>query len=286
MAALFLTLLVCLASLLALVHARVAAPSSSGDAVVVRGSSMLQRRRLISTSPRQACSRRSASSVAAAAAVPPYVLALRGGADKKKKKSPAPSSVGFVDLLKAAIVDVLKSLVPKSLWPKVWKKARKTSKMMSKEHLEKSFAKGDATARVQKELRSFLANPPENCKLVVGSNIRSWVLNIVGAEDTIYAGEKYKLKIVFPKDYPSKAPSVYFLKPSPKHVHVYSNGDICLNLLGRDWRPTMTAHTLVLSIMSMLASAKEKKMPQDNAAHADVEPGQQQQGWLYHDEKC
>jgi len=158
--------------------------------------------------------------------------------------------------------------------------------MMSKEHLEKSFAKGDATARVQKELRSFLANPPDNCKLVVGSNIRSWVVNIVGAADTIYAGEKYKLKIVFPKDYPSKAPSVYFLKPSPKHVHVYSNGDICLNLLGRDWRPTMTAQTLVLSIMSMLASAKEKKMPQDNAAHADVEPGQQQQGWLYHDEKC
>ena len=36
------------------------------------------------------------------------------------------------------------------------------------------------------------------------------------------------------------APSVYFLKPTPKHVHVYSNGDICLNLLGRDWRPMLT----------------------------------------------
>jgi ubiquitin-protein ligase len=210
----------------------------------------------------------------------PALFALRGGADSS-------SSTSIVALLKSTIINALKLVIPKSFWPKSWKKKTgKSSKMMSKEHLEKSFAKGDTSARVQKELRSFMANPPDNCKLVVGSNIRSWVINIVGAEDTIYAGEKYKMKIVFPKDYPSKPPSVYFLKPTPKHVHVYSNGDICLNLLGRDWRPTMTAQTLVLSIMSMLASAKEKKMPQDNAAHADTEPGQQQQGWLYHDEKC
>ena len=208
------------------------------------------------------------------------ILVLRGGAEGSSNGN------SLVALIKSTIINTLKLVVPKSWWPKSWKKGGKSSKMMSKEHLEKSFAKGDSTSRVQKELRSFIANPPSNCKVVVGANIRSWVINIVGAEDTIYAGEKYKLKIVFPKDYPSKPPSVYFLRPTPKHVHVYSNGDICLNLLGRDWRPTMTAQTLVLSIMSMLASAKEKKMPQDNAAHADNEPGQQQQGWLYHDEKC
>lgn len=65
-------------------------------------------------------------------------------------------------------------------------------------------------------------------------------------------------------DYPSKPPSVYFLQPTPRHEHVYTNGDICLNLLGRDWRPNMTASTLALSILSMLSSAKEKKIPQDN----------------------
>jgi len=73
------------------------------------------------------------------------------------------------------------------------------------------------------------------------------------------------LKFEFPKDYPVKPPSVYFLKPVPKHQHVYTNGDICLNLLGKDWRPTMTAQNLAVSILSMLSSAKEKKMPIDNA---------------------
>jgi ubiquitin-protein ligase len=51
---------------------------------------------------------------------------------------------------------------------------------------------------------------------------------------------------------------------------VYTNGDICLNLLGRDWRPNMTASTLALSILSMLSSAKEKKIPQDNQARTSA----------------
>ena len=49
------------------------------------------------------------------------------------------------------------------------------------------------------------------------------------------------------------APSVHFLKPTPKHVHVYTNGDICLNLLGRDWRPMITAevcHVMSCRVMS------------------------------------
>jgi ubiquitin-protein ligase len=94
------------------------------------------------------------------------------------------------------------------------------------------------------------------------------------------------LKLEFPESYPSKPPSVFFLPPVPKHVHVYSNGDICLNLLGKDWNPSMTAESLVISILSMLSSAKEKKMPPDNAMHADAPPGKQQDNWMYHDDKC
>ena len=162
----------------------------------------------------------------------------------------------------------------------------KSAKEMSQAHLEKSFREGDANARIQKELRAFVSNPPEGCKLAVGANLRVWVMTITGVEGTIYAGEKYKLKFVFPKEYPTRPPGVYFLKPTPKHMHVYSNGDICLNLLGRDWRPNMTAQTLAISILSMLSNAKEKKIPVDNAMHADNPPGQSQDNWMYHDDTC
>lgn len=165
-----------------------------------------------------------------------------------------------------------------------------TSKPASNSNNPSSFTSmsnsGSSNARIQRELKDFLQAPPKGTKLIVGSNIRSWTVEITGAQGTIYAGETYKLRINFPKDYPSKPPSVYFLKPTPRHRHVYSNGDICLNLLGRDWRPTLTAEGLAVSILSMLSSAKEKSIPQDNAMHADSPPGQQQQGWMYHDDKC
>lgn len=153
-------------------------------------------------------------------------------------------------------------------------------------HLNQQFKAGDPNNRIQKELQAFLRDPPDNLKLSVGKNIRSWIVTMTGVDGTVYAGEKFKLKIVFPKDYPAKPVSAYFLKPTPKHMHVYSNGDICCSLLGTDWRPTMTAQLISVSILSMLCSAKEKSMPQDNAMHADQTPGMAQDKWMYHDDKC
>ena len=154
------------------------------------------------------------------------------------------------------------------------------------DHLKMKYKPGDPSFRIQKELKSFIEKPPLNCKVTIGQNIKVWIITMTGADGTIYAGEKYKLKVTFPKDYPIKPPSVYFLKPCPKHMHVYSNGDICLSLLGKGWRPQMTVESIAVSILSILSNAKEKKLPPDNAMHADNLPGQQQEGWMYHDDRC
>ena len=73
---------------------------------------------------------------------------------------------------------------------------------------------------------------------------------------------------------------------TPRHPHVYTNGDICLNLLGNGRRPTITVAQLSFSILSMLSSAKTKGIPQDNAVHAASAPGKPQEGWMYHDDSC
>jgi ubiquitin-conjugating enzyme E2 W len=141
--------------------------------------------------------------------------------------------------------------------------------------------------RIQKELKKFLQDPPPNLSVQVGTNIRLWVVTMIGANNTIYEGEVFKLRISFPKDYPTVPPSVYFLKGYiPKHEHVYTNGDICLSLLGKDWRPTMTAQSLAVSILSILSSAQQKSLPMDNAVHAHAKPGAYQKDWVYHDDRC
>ena len=140
--------------------------------------------------------------------------------------------------------------------------------------------------RISRELEEFMENPPDGCRVKVGKNLNVWVVTLTGAADTVFEGEKYKLRVAFPADYPTSPPSVYFLDPAPRHPHVYTNGDICLNLLGNGWRPTLTIAQLSLSILSMLSSAKQKGIPQDNAVHAASPPGKAQEGWMYHDDSC
>mmetsp|Transcript_42240 Transcript_42240/g.76215 ORF Transcript_42240/g.76215 Transcript_42240/m.76215 type:complete len:108 (-) Transcript_42240:135-458(-) len=105
-------------------------------------------------------------------------------------------------------------------------------------------------------------------------------------ENTIYSNEKYRLRVQFPNDYPTSPPSVYFLNPTPRHEHVYTNGDICLSLLGKDWRPIMTAQMVAQAIMSILCGAQRKSLPMDNARHAGNQPGKKQDDWVYHDDNC
>jgi ubiquitin-protein ligase len=165
-------------------------------------------------------------------------------------------------------------------------KKKLSSGNSAKGHFDQKYKPGNVNYRIQKELKEFVKNPPPNCEVSVGKNIRVWIVTITGAEGTVYAGEKYKLRVAFPDEYPAKPPSVYFLKPTPRHAHCYTNGDICLSLLGKDWKPNLTVSSLALSILSMLSSAKQKSLPLDNAQHADSPPGKAQDHFVYHDDSC
>jgi len=157
----------------------------------------------------------------------------------------------------------------------------------AQKHLSSSIKSTNPNYRIQKELKAFLKSPPENLSVQVGSNIRLWIVTMKGSKSSIYEGEVFKLRIEFPKEYPTVPPSVYFLqKFIPLHEHVYTNGDICLSLLGNGWQPTMSGQSIAVSIYSILASAQKKCLPMDNASHAGNKPGQYQKDWVYHDDNC
>ncbi|KAL7566461.1 hypothetical protein ACA910_000938 [Epithemia clementina (nom. ined.)] len=163
----------------------------------------------------------------------------------------------------------------------------KQSSLLAAAHLQKDLKANSPNYRIQRELKAFLTDPPPNLKVTVGKNLRVWIVTMKGAKNTIYEGETFKLRIAFPAQYPTVPPSVYFLPPNiPVHEHVYTNGDICLSLLGQDWRPTMTAQSIAVSILSILSSAQSKSLPMDNARHALNKPGEYQKDWVYHDDNC
>jgi ubiquitin-conjugating enzyme E2 W len=57
-------------------------------------------------------------------------------------------------------------------------------------------------------------------------------------------------------------------------------------LLGKDWRPIMTAQSVAQAIFSILCGAQRKSLPMDNSRHAGNRPGQKQDDWVYHDDNC
>ena len=157
----------------------------------------------------------------------------------------------------------------------------------SQKFLSNNLKSSNPNYRIQRELKEFIKSPPPGLSVKIsGKNVRLWIITLTMPENTIYSNEVYKLRVQFPNDYPTSPPSVYFLSPTPRHEHVYTNGDICLSLLGKDWRPIMTASSIAGSIMSILCGAQRKSLPMDNARHAGNKPGQKQDDWVYHDDNC
>lgn len=123
-----------------------------------------------------------------------------------------------------------------------------------------------AARRIQKELLALQQEPVPGVTLKSGPEDGSGeksvdiVMGIKGADGTVYQGEEFELRFRINDRYPFESPEVTFQGNNiPLHPHIYSNGHICLSILGNDWSPALTIQSVCLSIMSMLSSCKEKK---------------------------
>ncbi|PWA83502.1 putative ubiquitin-conjugating enzyme E2 18 [Artemisia annua] len=143
-----------------------------------------------------------------------------------------------------------------------------------------------ASNRLQKELVEWQVNPPSGFVHNVTDNLQRWVIEVYGAQGTIYANEKYQLQVDFPEHYPMEAPQVIFLQPAPLHPHIYSNGHICLDILYDSWSPAMTVSSVCMSIVSMLSSATVKERPEDNDRYVkNCKKSPKETRWWFHDDK-
>ncbi|KRY01882.1 Ubiquitin-conjugating enzyme E2 W [Trichinella pseudospiralis] len=141
--------------------------------------------------------------------------------------------------------------------------------------------------RLQKEISQMRSSPTPGISMTEDQdNMNRWIVEMDGAPGTLYAGEKFKLQFIFGDNYPFSSPQVVFIGPNiPVHPHVYSNGHICLSILGEDWTPALGVHSVCLSILSMLSSCKEKKEPPDNAVYVlRCSQNPKHTSWWYHDE--
>ena len=102
--------------------------------------------------------------------------------------------------------------------------------------------------RLTKELRALQKDPMKSPKITVmplESNILEMHYVIEGSADTPYAGGTYHGKLVFPKDYPLKPPSVIMITPTGRFQ---PNRRLCLSMSDfhpETWNPVWSVETIL-----------------------------------------
>eukprot|EP00128_Syssomonas_multiformis_P010292 Colp12_sorted_trinity150504_noHs@9746 len=141
--------------------------------------------------------------------------------------------------------------------------------------------------RLMKELGDLQKTPPVGFSLQPNPSLDCWLIDVEGAEGTLYEGEKFTLQFTFPANYPLDSPQVIFVGPNvPKHPHIYTNGHICLSILYDNWSPALSVQSVCLSILSMLSSSTEKTHPADNDVYIKrCSSDPKKTKWWFHDDK-
>lgn len=144
---------------------------------------------------------------------------------------------------------------------------------------------GMSKRRLEKEKLEILNEGEEIVKLIKELP-DSWILQIKGADDTLYSNETFNIQFKFTDRYPIESPEVVFVGVPPVHPHIYSNGHICLSILYDHWSPVLSVNAVCLSIISMLSSCKKKRKPIDDLFYcsAGSKTSPKNMRWMFHDD--
>ena len=109
-----------------------------------------------------------------------------------------------------------------------------------------------ALKRLQRELIEIQKDTPVNCSAGPCNNdLLNWEATIIGPTETPYEGGIFKLKILFPADYPFKPPKITF-ETRIYHPNINGTGGICLDILKDQLSPSLNITKVLLSICSLL----------------------------------
>ncbi|TPX57953.1 hypothetical protein PhCBS80983_g03459 [Powellomyces hirtus] len=119
--------------------------------------------------------------------------------------------------------------------------------MASSENLTPAVIK-----RLSKEFATLTTAPPEGIKVIVNpdnlTDVQAW---IQGPEGTPYEGGTFRVRLSLGADFPNVPPHGTFLTKI-FHPNVSKSGDICVNVLKKEWKKEYGIAHILLTIKCLL----------------------------------
>ncbi|BFZ23441.1 hypothetical protein BsWGS_26480 [Bradybaena similaris] len=110
-----------------------------------------------------------------------------------------------------------------------------------------------ATARLKQDYMRIMKDPvPYIQASPLPSNILEWHYIVEGPENSLYEGGIYHGKLVFPREFPFKPPSIYMLTPNGRFK---CNTRLCLSISDfhpDTWNPAWSVSTILTGLLSFM----------------------------------
>ncbi|KAG8288124.1 ubiquitin-conjugating enzyme E2 J2 isoform X2 [Homalodisca vitripennis] len=110
-----------------------------------------------------------------------------------------------------------------------------------------------ATSRLKQDYMRLKRDPvPYVVAEPLPSNILQWHYVVTGPENTPYEGGIYHGKLVFPREFPFKPPSIYMITPNGRFK---TNTRLCLSISDfhpDTWNPAWSVSTILTGLLSFM----------------------------------
>ena len=108
--------------------------------------------------------------------------------------------------------------------------------------------------RIEKELEYNKENQDQDNIYIkpIQNEYKNLIASIKGPDDSPYKDRYFYLSISIPIKYPFDPPNIKFITKIC-HPNINSNGQICLDILKKNWTPVLTIHKILLSIGVLLS---------------------------------
>lgn len=109
-----------------------------------------------------------------------------------------------------------------------------------------------AIKRIAKELQDLQQQPCEGIRLVVNEqNLTDLQAELDGPAGTPYEGGLFRMRLTCGSDFPNSPPKGFFMTKI-FHPNVSKTGEICVNVLKKDWTPEMGLRHVLMVIRCLL----------------------------------